>query len=382
MSSSSIYSKIGVLGGGQLGKMMAQAAADWNLDLSILDPSPSAPASVCADLTLGDFRRYEDVLAFGLKQDLITIEIEDVSLEALKKLEQMGKKVYPSASSIELIQDKGLQKLFYQSHGLATADFLLAESKAEIIQWLKIKKISFPFVQKLRKAGYDGRGVQIIQHADDLKNIFEGPSVVESKVDLAKEIAVLAGRNWSGEVVTYDPVEMIFHPTANLLLYQECPSTLTQDQITHATQIAHTLIEKMDIVGLLAVEMFLDQEGKILINEVAPRPHNSGHHTIEACVTSQFQQHLRCILDLPLGKTHTLSPSILLNILGEPGFTGIALYQGIEKCLAIPGVHIHLYGKKETKPMRKMGHVTITGKDLDHIKQIAQTISQTLKVIA
>ncbi len=263
MSSSSIYSKIGILGGGQLGKMMAQAAADWNLDLSILDPIPNAPASVCADQTQGDFRLYDDVLAFGLMQDLITIEIEQVNLEALKKLEQMGKKVYPSAASIELIQDKGLQKLFYQTHSLATADFLLADSKVEINRWLNDKKISFPFVQKLRKAGYDGKGVQIIQNEDDLKNLFEEPSVVERKVDLVKEIAVLAARNASGHIVTYDPVEMIFHPTANLLLYQECPSTLDHNQITTATQLAHTLIEKMNIVGLLAVEMFLDREGNI-----------------------------------------------------------------------------------------------------------------------
>lgn len=382
MSSSSIYSKIGILGGGQLGKMMAQAAADWNLDLSILDPIPNAPASVCADQTQGDFRLYDDVLAFGLMQDLITIEIEQVNLEALKKLEQMGKKVYPSAASIELIQDKGLQKLFYQTHSLATADFLLADSKVEINRWLNDKKISFPFVQKLRKAGYDGKGVQIIQNEDDLKNLFEEPSVVERKVDLVKEIAVLAARNASGHIVTYDPVEMIFHPTANLLLYQECPSTLDHNQITTATQLAHTLIEKMNIVGLLAVEMFLDREGNILINEVAPRPHNSGHHTIEACSTSQFHQHLRCILDLPLGDPHTQTSSVLLNILGEPGCTGNAVYQGIEDCLAMPGVYIHLYGKKETKPMRKMGHVTITGKHMDRIKQTAQLITQTLKVIA
>lgn len=377
-----ISSVIGVLGGGQLGKMMAQAASDWDIMLSVLDPTPDAPACGIAQQVVADFRVYEDVLAFGQSKDIITIEIEDVNLEALELLTQKGKKVYPSPSSIALIQDKGLQKLFYQNNKIPSADFILCTSKAEIIAALEEGKIQFPFVQKLRKAGYDGKGVQIIHHADQLDLLFEQASVIEKKVAIDKEIAVLAARNVSGQIVTYDPVEMIFHPTANLLLYQECPSQLTAEVLHAARSIAHKLIAQMGIVGLLAVEMFLDINGNLLINEVAPRPHNSGHHTIEACETSQFQQHLRCIMDLPLGSTALKSHSMMINLLGEPGHSGPAYYQGLETCLGLEGVHIHLYGKKNTKPFRKMGHVTITGPDSIKTKQRAEVVLLELKVIS
>ncbi len=382
MDSKSISSSIGVLGGGQLGKMLAQAAADWDLDISVLDPTPKAPAGIVSHQVQGSFRNYEDVMAFGAQHDIITIEIEDVNLDALKALELQGKKVYPRPSSIELIQDKGLQKLFYQQHHIPSADFILTENKEDVLQAIAEYKIKFPFVQKLRKAGYDGRGVQIINSPDQLDQLFNLPSVVEQKVDIENEIAVLAARNRSGQIVTYDPVEMIFHPTANLLLYQQCPSSLSAVLETKVRSIAHDLIEQLDIIGLLAVELFLDKNGQILINEVAPRPHNSGHHTIEACVTSQFQQHLRCILDLPLGDTKSHGHSILLNLLGEPGYSGPVSYRGLEACLSKSGVYIHLYGKKETKPWRKMGHVNIIGNDLQDIQKIAQFVQSELKVIS
>ena len=382
MNSKSIYSKIGVLGGGQLGKMLAQAAADWNLSIEVLDPTPNCPASGSAKQIVGDFKNYDDVISFGMKHDIITIEIENVNLDALKELERLGKTVYPTPSSIELIQDKGLQKLFYQMHSIPTADFKLVESKDHIIQCIASKEIKYPFVQKLRKEGYDGRGVQIIRNESDLDKLFIAPSVIESKVEIEKEIAVLAARNPSGQIITYDPVEMVFHPTANLLLYQECPSSFNEDQKEKATSLANTMIEKMNIVGLLAVEMFLDHSGNILVNEVAPRPHNSGHHTIEACITSQFHQHLRCILDLPLGDSSSWVFSVLLNLLGQPGYQGEAIYKGIEECLAMPGVYIHLYGKKETKPMRKMGHITIISQDINYVKRIAQFVSEKIKVVA
>ncbi|MEP7321363.1 MAG: 5-(carboxyamino)imidazole ribonucleotide synthase [Saprospiraceae bacterium] len=382
MGSKGINSKIGVLGGGQLGKMLAQAAADWNLDISVLDPTPQAPANCCAKQVHGDFNNYDNVLAFGQQQDIITIEIEHVNLEALKELKRLGKEVYPDPSSLGLIQDKGLQKLFYREHQLPTSEFIIVDNAVHIHQLIEQNIIAFPFVQKLRRAGYDGRGVQIIHEESELDKLFNEPSVIEQKVAIHKEIAVLAARNISGEIMIYDPVEMLFHPTANLLLYQECPCTLNGDQSEQVKNLAHTLIEKMNIVGLLAVELFLDKKGNILINEVAPRPHNSGHHTIEACPTSQFQQHLRCILDFPLGPALTNVHSILLNLLGEPGYQGEAIYEGIEECLALDGVYIHLYGKKETKPMRKMGHITIVGKDPVYVKKIATSVSEKIKVIA
>ena len=290
MNSSDISLSIGILGGGQLGKMLAQAGADWNLDLSVLEPAVDAPASCCARQILGNFRAFEDVMKFGLDKDLITVEIEEVNLEALKQLKSLGKKVFPDPDSLALIQDKGLQKLFYRENNFATADFILIDNKDEIIYLLAENKIKYPFVQKLRKAGYDGRGVQLIWNESDLIKLFSEPSVIECKIDIKKELAVIAARNSSGQVVTYDPVEMVFHPTANLLLYQECPSTLNNLQVEKAKNLAAHLISKMNIVGLLAVEMFLDQEDNLIINEVAPRPHNSGHHTIEASITSQYHQ--------------------------------------------------------------------------------------------
>lgn len=382
MNSSDISLSIGILGGGQLGKMLAQAGADWNLDLSVLEPAVDAPASCCARQILGNFRAFEDVMKFGLDKDLITVEIEEVNLEALKQLKSLGKKVYPDPDSLALIQDKGLQKLFYRENNFATADFILIDNKDEIIYLLAENKIKYPFVQKLRKAGYDGRGVQLIWNETDLIKLFLEPSVIEHKIDIKKELAVIAARNSSGQVVTYDPVEMVFHPTANLLLYQECPSTLNNLQVEKAKNLAAHLISKMNIVGLLAVEMFLDQEDNLIINEVAPRPHNSGHHTIEASITSQYHQHWRSVLNLPLGDTYTHHHSVLLNILGEKGYAGKAIYKGLNECLQIPGIYIHLYGKKETRPFRKMGHVTITGNDMNEIRNKAETVTSTLKVIA
>lgn len=382
MNSSDISLSIGILGGGQLGKMLAQAGADWNLDLAVLEPTLHAPASCCAKQILGNFRKFEDVMKFGADKDLITVEIEDVNLDALNALKSLGKKVYPDPDSLLLIQDKGLQKIFYKEHNFSTADFLLANDKYEIISLIAENKIVYPFVQKLRKAGYDGRGVQIIKSESDLETLFNLPSVIENKITIKKEIAVMAARNPSGEVVTYDPVEMVFHPSANLLLYQECPSGLSEIQMLKARELAACLITKMNIVGLLAVEMFLDQEDSILINEVAPRPHNSGHHTIETCITSQFQQHWRAVLNLPLGDTQLLVNSVLLNLLGEEGFSGNAIYKGLNECLQMPGTYIHLYGKKETRPFRKMGHVTVTGKNMNEIKSKAEMVTKTLKVIA
>ncbi len=382
MTKSNIEGRIGVLGGGQLGKMLAQAAADLNLRISVLDPTPSSPASCCATQVIGDFKNYDDLMRFGQDQDIITIEIENVNLDALIDLQKEGKQVYPDPKALKLIKDKGLQKLFYQQQDLPTSGFELFNHKNEIIDQILHGALEFPFVQKSRTEGYDGKGVQIIKSKDDIENLFDNPSIIETKVDIDKEIAVVTARNTFGEVIAYDPVEMIFHPTENLLLYQECPSTLRMDQINSAKALAIHICKQMQIVGLLAVEMFLTKDGEILVNEVAPRPHNSGHHTIEACRTSQFHQHLRCILGFPLGDASTIGPSILLNVLGAPGHEGNAIYQGLDACLDKPGVYVHLYGKHITKPYRKMGHVTIVGNEMNEVKGIADFVNQTLKVIS
>lgn len=381
MSSPVIYSSIGILGGGQLGKMLAQAGADWNLTMDVLDPAANCPASCCAHQVTGDFRDYNAVMAFGRNKELITIEIEDVNLQALVDLSGQGIQIYPSPVALELIQDKGLQKIFYRQHDFPTSEFTLVDSGSEMAKVLRNGTQPYPFVQKLRKAGYDGRGVQIIKSEADTIHQFDAPSVIEEKINIDKEIAVVAARNIKGEVVSYEPVEMIFHPEANLLLYQECPAAVSKERSDQARQMAEDLIKKMDVVGLLAVEFFIDRQGRLLINEVAPRPHNSGHHTIEASITSQYHQHWRCILGLPLGSTESRGSSILLNLLGEPGHSGPARYQGMDECLAIPGVYIHLYGKKETKPYRKMGHVTLVGNDPSELRKRAAEVRNKLKVI-
>jgi len=381
MSSPVIYSSIGILGGGQLGKMLAQAGADWNLNLEVLDPIPDCPASCCANQNIGDFRDYETVLAFGWNKSLITIEIEDVNLKALQYLVERNIEIYPSPAALGIIQDKGQQKLFYQNNGFPTSAFVLVNSRSEIDALIKGQKLTYPFVQKLTTAGYDGRGVQIIKNEADKVYLFDHPSVIEEKIIIDKEIAVLAARNKHGEVTSYEPVEMVFHPDANLLLYQECPASIPKELASLARQMACELIVKLGIVGLLAVEFFIDENGRLLVNEAAPRPHNSGHHTIEASLTSQFHQHWRCILGFPLGSTETRGYSILLNLLGEPGHTGPARYEGMDSSLAIAGTFIHLYGKKDTKPYRKMGHITLIGDDPALVRLNAKAVKNNLKVI-
>ncbi len=382
MDSAFDSSPIGILGGGQLGKMLALAGADWNLNLHVLDPVQNCPASCCAKQTLGNFRDYEDVLKFGEGKKVITIEIEDVNTEALQFLSGRGIQIHPGPVALNMIKDKGSQKQFFKDHGFPSSGFRLTSSRQEVESLVRENIIEMPFVQKLRTSGYDGRGVLIVNTAADLPLLLEGPSVIEEKVKVRSEIAVLAARNTLGEVATYDPVEMIFHPKANLLLYQECPGSVGTATATRARQIAADLIHSMNITGLLAVEFLIDENDQVLVNEVAPRPHNSGHHTIEGNMTSQYHQHLRCILGLPLGPTQPTGHTILVNLLGEPGFSGPAKYQGIDSCLALPGVYVHLYGKRETRPWRKMGHVNILGKTGEEVREKAEWVRNHLKVIS
>lgn len=370
--------KVGILGGGQLGRMLIQSGIDLNIQFSILDPDAEAPCKQLAEFIQGKLTHFDTVMHFGKSCDLITIEIENVSVEALKELVRQGKKVFPQPEVIELIQDKRTQKEFYRKNNIPTAEFILVDSKQDIK-----KHVAFlPAVNKLGKEGYDGRGVQIIRNEKDFEKAFDAPSLLEKLIDFEKEISVIVARNENGEIVSYPAVEMVFHPEANLVEYLFSPAQISSAVSKEADQLARTIIQKLNMVGLLAVEMFVTKDDKILVNEVAPRPHNSGHQTIEANITSQYEQHLRAILNLPLGNTSSRQASAMVNLLGEEGYSGLAQYQGLEEILKLSGVHVHLYGKRNTKPFRKMGHVTIVGDDIESLKKKANFVKHTLKVIA
>ncbi len=370
--------KLGILGGGQLGRMLLQSAIDFNISVSILDPDKDAPCSFLADFHVGNLTDYDTVMKFGESCDVLTIEIENVNTQALKDLVKQGKKVFPQPEVIELIQDKRVQKKFYEEYRIPTSDFILVENKAEVTK----HKNFLPAVNKLGKEGYDGRGVQVLKSENDLPKAFDAPGLLEKFVDFEKEIAVIVARNESGDIVSYPAVEMIFHPEKNLVEYLFAPAFLSGNVLQEVDSIARKVIKSLNMVGLLAVEMFITRDGRVLVNEVAPRPHNSGHQSIEANVTSQYEQHLRAIFNLPLGACNTVLPSAMVNLLGEEGYSGKARYLGFEEIAKVSGVHVHLYGKKMTKPFRKMGHVTIVDGDVDELKKKAQFVKQTLKVIA
>jgi len=370
--------KLGILGGGQLGKMLLQKAADYNVSSFVLDPDENAPCRfLCTEFTRGNFDDFQTVYDFGKKVDLLTIEIEHVNVDALDKLEAEGLKIFPQPRIIRLVQDKGAQKIFYRTHSIPTSEFHLAEEASS----LEAHKSFLPFVQKLRKGGYDGRGVQVMKSAQDFNDGFDAPAVLEKFVPFEKEIAVIVARNLSKETVTYPVVEMQFNPEANLVEFLFAPAAVTGKIAAEAKSIAEKLANDLDLAGILAVEMFVTTGGEVLVNEIAPRPHNSGHHTIEANITSQYEQHLRAILDLPLGSTEIISPSVMVNLLGEKNHTGPARYEGLEKVLGEKGVHVHLYGKKITKPFRKMGHVTCTGETVVDAMKKAKMVKENLRVI-
>ncbi len=374
--------KIGILGGGQLGKMLCLAAANWDFKTYILDASPDYPAGqICTGFTAGDFNNYDDVLAFGLDKDILTIEIEHVNTDALRELERLGKVVHPSPRALDIIKDKGLQKEFYREHGIPTARFEIFENEKKLKKAVESGKWQLPLVQKTRTAGYDGRGVAILRTAEDLEQkLLPGACLAEALAPIQTELAVVAARNAADEVAVFPPVEMDFHPEANLVEFLLCPARVSPLVLAEAEALAEKVIRTFDICGLLAVEMFLTKDGQLLVNEVAPRPHNSGHHTIDSAATSQFQQHLRAICNLPLGATEQLAPAVMLNLLGEPGHKGPVFYEGVEDCLALGGVHVHLYGKALTSPFRKMGHATITGKTAEEAIEKAKFVKEKLKV--
>ena len=373
--------KVGMLGGGQLGKMLALAAHNWDVTTWALDGSKTFPAGpVVAHFVEGNFKNYDDVYAFGKQVDVLTIEIEHVNTEALLQLEKEGVKVHPSPSALNIIKDKGLQKEFYKKNNLPTSPFKLWANGAAIKNAINSGELKFPFVQKSREAGYDGKGVAVIKSEKDLNLLMDMPSMIEEMVDIGVEIAVVVARNESGEVKAFPPVAMEFNPVANLVEFLVCPAGLDEKIAQQAEELAIQTINAYNICGLLAVELFLSKNGELLINEVAPRPHNSGHHTIDSCYTSQYEQHLRGILNLPLGSTKMKTASVMVNLLGEPEFTGLANYEGLETCLKMEEVKVHLYGKAITKPFRKMGHVTVLDADLENAKIKARQVKELLKV--
>lgn len=370
---------MGVIAGGQLGKMLIQEASKWDISAYVLDPDEGCSArNVASVYVQGDFNDFDTVYAFGKLVDILTFELENVNIEALQKLKSEGLRIVPDPDILALIQDKGLQKEFYAKHALPTSPFVCCKNEEEIAEVLQRGKLAYPFVQKLRKGGYDGRGVSLINSSTDV--LLDGSSMLEQKVDIDKEIAVIAARNSAGEVRCFPAVEMTFNDQTNLVEEIFCPANITQEQSNTAEALARDIIQKLDMVGLLAVEFFIDKDGEILINEVAPRPHNSGHHTIDSVVTSQLEQLLRAILDLPLGSTKLTSASVMLNLLGERGHEGPVYYEGFGECLAIEGVKIHLYGKKNTRPSRKMGHVTVLADTVENAFKKAEKVKNILKV--
>ena len=373
--------KLGIIGGGQLGKMLSLAASNWDVKTYILDPDDQCPAAPCStQVVVGDPQNFDDVYRFGQQVDMVTYELEAINTEALKRLKKEGTPVLPEPDTLEIIQDKGLQKRFFSDHEIPSSAYSLFNDKAEILSALDRGDLAFPFVQKLRRGGYDGRGVSLIRSQAELEHLFDAPSVVEDLVAIDKEISVIAARNQQGEVKCFPVAEMEFNEQANLVELLICPSPIGNDIHQRAEAIAFQVIESLEMTGLLAIEMFLDTSGRLWVNEVAPRPHNSGHHTIESVVTSQYEQLLRSIFGFPLGSTRIKMPSAMINLLGEPNIEGPVKYEGLSQCMSEEGVKIHLYGKKITRPFRKMGHITILAQTIEEARAKAKTVQQHLKV--
>lgn len=375
--------KLGILGGGQLGKMLLFDTRKFDIQTYVLDPSDEAPCKIaCDQFFKGDLMDFETVYNFGKLVDVLTFEIELVNLEALVKLEDEGLKVYPSPKTLKLIQNKGIQKDFYRQHNIPTANYKRFPDLKSVVVDILDSKLKLPFVWKCTEFGYDGNGVKVIRQISDLDNLANVECIAEEMVPFKNELAVIVCRNPSGDIKTYPVVEMEFHPEANQVEYVICPARIDDKVAEKARAIALNVSEKFNHVGLLAVEMFQTEDDEILINEVAPRPHNSGHYSIEASYTSQFENHLRAILDLPLGNTDSKVAGIMVNLVGEKGFSGDVIYENIEKILGWDGVTPHIYGKKQTRPFRKMGHVTIINENISEARRIAEDVKNTIRVIS
>lgn len=371
--------RIGIIGGGQLGRMFIQNALNYGHEIWTLDPDAEAPCSeISHHFVCADRNNEAAVYAFGKQCDVVTIEIENVSVEALERLEQEGIPVYPQPAVLRMIKDKGAQKLFYRKNDFPTADFALISNKEELQTHVHM----LPVMQKLRVGGYDGKGVVPLRTASDFNKAFDEPCVLEKWVDYKMELSVLVARNKDGAVKSFPVVEQVFNDEANLVDYLVSPAAISEKVELEARLLAEELITKLDMVGLLAVELFLTQDDSLLINEIAPRPHNSGHHTIEACFSSQFDMHMRSILNWPLGDTSLRSAGAMVNLIGEKGFEGKVIYKGLEEAITKPGVYPHFYGKLLTKPFRKMGHVTVIAENREQALEKAKEIKALIKVIA
>lgn len=374
---------LGILGGGQLGKMLLYETRKFDIYTKVLDPSSEAPCKIaCNEFVQGSLMDFDEVYNFGKEVDLLTIEIENVNLDALEKLEEIGKKIYPSPRVLRTIQNKAKQKLFYIDNQIPTAPFSRFAYTSEIKDSVAHGGIAFPFVWKSAQFGYDGQGVKIVRSLNDLENLPNVECIAEDLIPFKNELAVIVSRNVHGEVIDYPVVEMEFHPEANQVEYVLCPARIDNKVAIKARKIALKLSEKLQHVGLLAVEMFQTSEDEILVNEVAPRPHNSGHYSIEASYTNQFEQHLRAILGFPLGCSDSKLAGVMVNLVGEENHTGEVVYENIEEIFKLRGVTPHIYGKKETRPFRKMGHVTIIHDDINEARIIAEKVKKTIKVIS
>ena len=383
MSFFSTHKTLGILGGGQLGKMLLYTTRKWDIKTHVLDPSEEAPSKVACDyFEVGDFKDYQTVYDFGKKVDVLTFEIEHVNLDALKQLEKEGVHVYPSAATLELIQNKSTQKNFYVANNIRTAPHQNFKNLEQLKTAVQNNSLDFPFVWKSALMGYDGNGVSVVRNQEQLNALPDVVCLAEDLIPFTHELAVIVCRNPSGKVVAYPTVEMEFHPEANQVEYVLCPTRLGEDVTKKAQTIALQVSESFKHVGLLAVELFLTETGEILVNEVAPRPHNSGHITIETSYTDQFEQHIRAILDLPLGNTENKVSGVMVNLVGAENHSGAVYYEQMNTILAMPGVIPHIYGKKDTRPFRKMGHVTIINENLEEARKIAEDVKKTIQVIS
>ncbi len=375
--------KFGILGGGQLGRMLLRETNKFDIQTYVLDASNDAPCKPYANhFFQGNLMDFDAVYNFGKKVDILTFEIEAVNTQALQKLEDEGVKVYPSSATLKIIQNKATQKLFYIDNNIPTAKFIRFTDAPKIKDAIINKNLTLPFVWKAAQGGYDGNGVKVIRKLSDLDNLPNIECIAEQMINFKNELSVIVARNPSGEIKYYPVVEMEFHPEANQVEYVICPARISDEVAKKAIEVALNVAKKINHVGLLAVELFQTQENEILVNEVAPRTHNSGHHTIETSYTSQFEQHMRTVLDLPLGNTESKVAGVMVNLVGAEGYNGNVVYKGMNDILALNGVTPHIYGKKQTRPFRKMGHVTIVNKDVNVARKVAEQVKKTIKVIS
>ena len=383
MKTTSLKKKLGILGGGQLGKMLIDVTRKWSIETYILDPNPDCTASKCCDVFYkGDFNNYQDVYNFGKKVDIITIEIEHVNVEALYKLEKEGIDVYPSPSNIELIQNKGVQKDFFKKNKIPTSDYRRFDNKKGLSAYISKTEFRYPFIWKSETMGYDGKGVKLVQSLSDFDKINENSCVIEDVVDIKHELAVLVARSNSGKSKSFPVLEMEFNQNSNQVEYVILPSRIPEKIKLKSLKVADLVSKSLNHVGLIAVELFCTHNDDVLVNEIAPRVHNSGHLTIESCITSQFEQHIRAIYDMPLGNVNQILPGVMVNLVGENNHNGEVSYHNIDKAFELDGVYPHLYGKKITKPNRKMGHLTIIDEELEKAISKAKILKNTIKIIS